>query len=196
MTTSVKQLITLCALLALCFLASGAPARADLSAAAQVSDAQIGPGEFQYDITLTDSGTTKVGTFWFSWVPGQDFMPVSPTAVLAPSSWAEKITNGGTADGFAIQFVAGSGDALGAGESLSGFQFDSTMTPAQLEGLSRFHPTFPVLTSFAYIGAPFGDPGEEFEATVPPTSTSEPATLLLTALGIGMLALHRRASLA
>jgi PEP-CTERM motif-containing protein len=192
MTISVKQLITLCSLLALLFLASAAPVRADLSASAQITDTQIGPGEFQYDITLSDTGTTNVGTLWFSWVPGQDFMPVSPTGVLAPTDWSEKITNGGSADGFAIQFIAGAGDALTAGNSLSGFQFDSSMTPAQLEGLSSFHPASPVLTAFAYIGAPFGDPGEKFTASVVPTSTPEPATLLLTALGIGMLALLRR----
>ena len=82
-----------------------------------------------------------------------------------------------------------------AGNSLSGFQFDSTMTPAQLEGLSPFHSTFPVLTSFAYIGAPFGDPGEQFTASVLPTATPEPSTMLLAGIGIGVLALLRRMSL-
>ena len=185
MSISVKQLITVFAALGLLCLASATPIRADLSASAQITDT--------YDITLKDIGTTNVGTFWFSWVPGDNFMPVSPTGVVSPSSWKDLITSGGPADGFAIQWVAGSGAALTSGESLSGFQFDSTLTPAQLEGLSS--DSIPVLTAFAYIGAPFGDPGEKFEATVTPTSTPEPGTLVLAALGVGLLALLRRPSL-
>jgi|SRR5271156_3099395 len=195
MRTSAKQFIAALFALALLCLANASPIRADLSASAQITDTQISPGEYQYDITLSDIGTTNVGTFWFSWVPGENFMPVSPSGVLAPTNWNKLITNGGPSDGYAIQFVADAGDALTAGNSLTGFQFDSTMTPAQLEGLSSFHPTFPVLTSFAYIGAPFGDPGEKFEATVLPASTPEPSTMVLAALGIGILALIRRAAL-
>ena len=89
MSIPVKQLIPVLSALALLFLASASPARADLGASAQVTDIQISPGEYQYDITLKDIGTTNVGTFWFSWVPGQNFMPVSPTVdrpMALPSS--------------------------------------------------------------------------------------------------------------
>ena len=87
------------------------------------------------------------------------------------------VTNGGGA----IQWIASG--ALIPGGSQSGFEFDSTLTTSQLEGASVI-PSDPVATSFAYIGAPFGDPGFQFFAT-PAATAPEPATILLTALGIG-----------
>ena len=29
---------------------------------------------WQYSIKLVDTGSTTVGTFWFAWVPGEDFL--------------------------------------------------------------------------------------------------------------------------
>jgi len=162
-------------------------------ASATISSTQLDPTDWQYDLTLTDTGTTNVGTFWFSWVPGEDFMGVAPTGVLSPTSWSDNITNGGAADGFAIQWVATPGDGLTPGNSLVGFQFDSTLSPSEIEGDSPFHPGMPVLTSFVYIGAPLADPGFQFAVeSVAAPAAPEPVNGVLAMLGAGFLLLMRR----
>ena len=158
-----------------------------LSASATFTDTQVSPGVYQYDFTLNNIGTTNIGTFWFSWVPGFGFMTVPPTAIQSPTGWTDTVTN----NGGAIQWV--DSGALSQGSSQSGFIFDSTLTPAQLEGPSASLPSDPVDTSFVYIGAPFGDPGSQFVPT-PAATTPEPATILLTALGIGLACFGRRLS--
>ena len=157
-----------------------------LSATAMFTDTQVSPGVYQYDLTLNDTGTTTIGTFWFAWIPGDGFMTVTPTAIQSPSGWTEIITNGG-----AIQWV--DSGTLGQGSSQSGFEFNSTLTPSQLEDPSVI-PTDPVATSFVYIGAPFGDPGFQLVATPAQAPVPEPATILLTALGIGFAGISRKLS--
>lgn len=156
-----------------------------LSASATFTDSQVSPGVYQYVLTLNNIGTTNIGTFWFSWVPGTGFMTVTPTNVQSPSGWTATITNGGEA----IQWIDASG--LAQGGSVSGFEFESTLTPAQLEGASSI-PADPVATAFVYIGAPFADAGFQFVATPAPARTPEPGTLLLTAIGIGLAGFGRR----
>lgn len=180
--------------LAVASMLSASPSRANLAASAQVTATQLGGGEYQYDITLNDTGTTNVGTFWFSWVPGLDFMSVSPTSILSPTGWVDAITHGGATDGYAIQWID-DGAALSAGNSLAGFQFDSTLTPAQLAAASPINSAFPTTTSFVYIGKPFADPGSQFVASVTPTATPEPGTLAIAALGLGLLAIFRRSTI-
>jgi hypothetical protein len=167
---------------------TAAPVYADLAASATVTESQINPTTFQYDLTLNNLGTTTIGTFWFGWVPGEDFMPVSPSGVSSPTSWNDVVTHGGASDGYAIQWTASSvGAELAAGKSLSGFAFDSTATPAQLAGLSPFYPTMQVETSFVYTGAPFSDPGFEFVAANPVQAVPEPSTFGFAAAGAGLL---------
>jgi hypothetical protein len=193
---SIKR-CTILAILGLVWLSGAKPLKAgSILATADLTPTKIGPGLYQYSVTLHDTGTTNIGTFWFGWIPGQNFMSTSPTSILSPSSWMDAITHGGPGDGYAIQWVASNpGAALTPGHSLTGFVFDSTMTPAQMAGLSADHPIYPVGTSFVYIGAPFGDPGYEFVATVNPVSaTPEPSSLLLmaSAFGVGFSALRRK----
>ena len=114
---------------------------------------------YHYDILLKNTGTTTIGTFWFSWVPGQDFMPSAPSNIAAPTFWGAATTHGGPSDGYGIQWVSSNPVYyLPAGQSLTGFSFDSAMTPSQLAaGL--------VGTSYVYIGAPLGDAGFNFMVT-------------------------------
>jgi hypothetical protein len=136
------------------------------AATATISGVSAGNGTFDYTVTLNDTGTTSIGTYWFAWVPGKDFLDVSPTNIVLPAGWKEAITNGGASDGFAIQFEATTpASDLQSGASLS-FGFTSTETPAQLAGTSSFYPTIPETTSFVYEGAPFSDPGVQFTAPV------------------------------
>jgi hypothetical protein len=137
---------------------------------------------FDYTITLmnSSSSTNSIGTFWFAWVPGKDFLATSPLSVTDPTGWADKITHGGSTDGYAIQWVSSSSsDNVPIGGSLT-FKFTSADTPAQIAGLSPFYPTIPVETSFVYSGAPFSDAGFQFTVS----SVPEPSTLTLGILAI------------
>jgi hypothetical protein len=172
---------------------------AGIDASAVVMSKPDGPN-FDYSITLTNSSssTDPIGTFWFGWVPGKDFLPTNPFDITAPSGWAEIITHGGATDGYAIQYVAGAGSALAAGSSLTGFGFTSADTPAQLLGNSPFYPTFPVTTAFVYNGAPFSSVSEQFVASV--SSVPEPSSLILGLCGVvtlvGYLELKKRQGIA
>ncbi len=144
-------------------LASGAE-----KASATLTFSQVNSNGYHYTLTFNDIGTTNLGTFWFSWVPGQDYMPTSPTNISTPSSWTATITNSGQGDGYAILFQASSASAaVTPGKSLTGFAFDSTTTPQQMAGPSAFFSNPPVLTSFAYTGMAFSDSGYEFVVTLP-----------------------------
>jgi len=175
--------------LALLGLLTPAQSRATEMASATLSETPVSPGVNQYSLTLNDTGTTTAGTFWFAWVSGDNFMPVSPTNITTPSGWVETVTTGGASGGFAIQWKAASAaNDLAAGSSLSGFSFDSTLSLAQLEAPSVGHPTDPVDTAFIYSGAPFSDAGFQLTAS---TAAPEPAatglaTLGLAAVGLGL----------
>ncbi len=137
---------------------------------------------FDYSITLMNSSASNasIGTFWFGWVPGEDFMATSPLSVTNPTGWKDKITGGGPGDGYAIQWVSSSSsDNVAIGGSLT-FQFTSADTPTEIAGLSKFYPTTPVETSFVYSGAPFSDAGFKFAVS----SVPEPSTLTLGILAV------------
>jgi hypothetical protein len=161
-----------------------------LDATATYTDTQISPGEFQYNLTLNNIGSTPIGTFWFGWIPGADFMPVDPTAITSPTGWGDQVTTDGPPDGFAILWTANSAaHELAAGGTLTGFGFESSLTPVQLESLSVENPGDPVSTAFVYIGPPFADPGLQFLVTPAVSGVPEPASIAITALGFGLMAL-------
>ena len=125
--------------------------------------AQLPSGDTQYTVTLDDIGSTTIDTFWFAWVPGQDFLDSMPSSVTAPAGWTDNITNAGSNDGFAIQWSASSPSSdLQSGSSLTGFSFVSSQPPSSLFGDFKFFPGTPELTSFVYSGAQFSDAGSQF----------------------------------
>ncbi|HKM85864.1 MAG TPA: hypothetical protein VJW96_06615 [Terriglobales bacterium] len=167
-------------------LATATWSRANEAASATFTVSTVSPGVYQYDLTLTDTGTTTIGTFWFSWVPGDGFLPVSPTSVVSPTGWSDTLTNSGGA----IRWTTGT--PLTAGSSQSGFEFDSTLTPTQLEAASTSIPSDPVDTFFTYSGAPFSDAGFQGVAAPAAAATPEPPTFVLLAGALGLLAFARR----
>ncbi len=163
------------------------PAFGQLNATGSIAYAPNG-NAWNYNITLNDTGTTTVGTLWYSWIPGEDFMAVSPTNVVTPANWSDTIINSGAGDGYSIEFVAAVGHELAAGSSLSGFQFTSTSSPAQLAGNSNFYTHPAVGTSYVYSGQPFSDGGHQFIINPVP----EPITMI--ALAPALLLMRRRRS--
>ena len=57
------------------------------SASATITATQLGPSTYQYTVMLDDTGSTTIGTFWFAWVPGEDFLDTKPSSVTAPAGW-------------------------------------------------------------------------------------------------------------
>ncbi len=135
-----------------------------VAATASIIGVSIGNGQFQYTATLTDTGTTPIGTYWFGWVPGEDFMDSIPLTVTPPAGWSDVVTHGGVGDGYAIEFIAGS-SALQIGDSLN-FSFTSAVTPSELAGNSPFYTTTPETTSYVYSGGAFASPFDQITATV------------------------------
>lgn len=110
-------------------------------------------GSYNYSIKLQNTGSTNIGTFWFSWLPGLNFMPVQATSISAPANWSGFSTGGGLNDGYGIEYTAST--PLAPGQTADGFTFTSTATPAQMTGDSAAHPGNNVGTAVLYEGSPF-----------------------------------------
>ena len=148
---------------------------ATINASTVVSAAAAG-SNFNYTVTLSNasSSSSGIGTFWYAWTPGQDYMASNPASVSPPSGWTDTVTHAGTGDGYAIQFVANSAaNDVKPGSSLN-FAFQSASTPSSVEGNSVDFPGTPVGTSVVYPGAPFSDGGHQFVVTAASSPTPTP----------------------
>jgi len=182
--------IKLLAAIAALGLTVGVARQASAAAASSATITTASAGAINsYSLTLTDgaSSTVPIQTFWFAWIPGQDYLATSPLTVTNPTGWTDNITHGGTTDGYAIQWVASSPSFdVAAGSTLSGFDFTSVDSPASIDGNSVFYPSTPVLTSFTYSSTPLSGTSEKF--VVSQTAVPEPATLgLLVPAALAML---------
>jgi hypothetical protein len=160
-------------------------------ASASIAVNPLGPSLWQYDITLHDTGSTTIGTFWFAWVPGEDLLASSPSSVESPTGWTDMITGGGAGDGFAVQWIVSPSSVLAPSASLKGFSFESSDAPSSVFGDSVFHHGTPVPTSFVYSGAPFSDAGFQFVATAAVPEPSAWAMLLVGFVALGFLGFRR-----
>lgn len=148
----------------------------------------FGAGVYNYDIHLTNTGSTTIGTFWYAWNPGQDYLPTKPSQVMAPTGWSDAITHIGQGDGYAIEFTANSSaNYLQMNQSLSGFDFSSTDSPAVLDGGSNFFQGANVGDSFLYHAGPFSDNGTQITVQTVP----EPTGLIWLVPAVGLIFLRR-----
>ena len=158
---------------------------------------QLSPTTWNYQFSVTDTGTTPIGTFWFSWLPGQNYMNTAPISAAAPTGWMAQTFHGTTAgDGFSERWVDNAG-ALMPGQSISGLSFVSATTPDEIAGASPFHGGIPELTSDVYMGAPLVGADAPFVATLASTSAvPEPSSVVLILLaGVLLLVGNWRRSL-
>ena len=85
-------------------------------------------GNFDYTVTLDNTGTEAIQSFWMGWIPGA-FDVASPSDVGNSLGWTS------TVDGNSVQYGGTAGTALAAGQSGT-FTFDSTTTPTEIEDLT------------------------------------------------------------
>lgn len=136
---------------------------AALSAASTITAVALDASTYRYSVTLDNTGNTTIGSFWFAWIPGANFMPDSPTNIQPPAGWSSIITHENINDGYGILWTAPA--PISPASPVLTFQFDSTTTPAEMAGIAAGHPGVPVLRSFVYIGAPFDDAGFVYDIT-------------------------------
>jgi hypothetical protein len=189
--TQLKKMASVCSVLVAAGLVGSASAAE--TASATISATALGGGNFQYNIALKNTSSTPIGTFWFSWIPGYDFMNVIPTSITAPTGWINPVTGPDfTSDGYAIEYYnnGGSGDQLAAGAT-DNFSFDSTETLSQISGagMGPLGSIYDQTTAFVYAGFPETDAGFEFNAT---PVVPEPVSAGILATSAGALLLRRR----
>jgi hypothetical protein len=84
-------------------------------------------GNFDYTVTLDNTGTEAIQSFWMGWIPGA-FDVASPSDAGNNLGWTS------TVDGNSVQYGGTAGTALAAGHSGT-FTFDSTTTPMEIESV-------------------------------------------------------------
>lgn len=142
------------------------------SASATISGVQAG-SDWDYTITLQNTGTTQLDSFWYAWTQGGNNLSTDPTSAGNSLGWANDL------DGNSIMYEGSAGDPLAAGSSAT-FTFVSTEDPTAIT-------TSPSGESVAYVnGIDFsqgsaGDSTGIFSPTL--VSTPEPSAMALAALG-------------
>jgi PEP-CTERM motif len=146
-------------------------------------------GVFDYTLTLNNTGTEAIESFWLGWVPGS-FNIANPSNPGNDLGWSSVISLGAS-----VQYGGTVGTALGVGQT-GIFTFDSTTTPAEFMA-----QTGQAGQSTAY-GVNAANGQLSFSLSAPDTATfgltvatPEPSTIALFALGsFGLFVLLRRKS--
>jgi PEP-CTERM motif len=139
-------------------------------------------GNFDYTITLENTGSLSLNSFWYGWTTSGNNLPSSPSSAANTSGWAN------TLDGNSIMWANSSGTALAPGNSAT-FTFVSTSNPTAIT-------TSPSGESVAYVhGIDFsqGVSGDSTAVFSPLLVTApEPSSLALLAVGLCFIAVAVR----
>jgi hypothetical protein len=173
-------------------------ATAPLSALAAVSGSanyasQQNGSSYSYNLQLKNTGDTALHTFWFSWMPGDSFLPSVPDSATAPAGWTAQIVQ----DYYGTSILWNTtGAGLAPGAALTGFAFTSADSPVVLQGNDPYFGYYRVTTSYVYASTvhandyPFPSQFGVFLAA--PGPVPEPASAGLLACAASMVTLRRR----
>ena len=117
--TSIRLVIAIAAGLATSTFSSQAQ-----SASATISGVLVG-GSYDYTITLLNTGTYNLNSFWYGWIQFLNDLPSIPTSPANSLGWANTVA------GNSIMWQNSTGTALAPGQSGT-FTFISTSTPAEM----------------------------------------------------------------
>jgi len=147
------------------------------SVSATISDVPAG-GNFDYTITLQNTGSLSLNSFWYGWTQSGNNLPSDPSSAANSLGWANDL------DGNSIMWINSSGTALAHGQSGT-FTFVSSSSPSAIT-------TLPSGESVAYVGGidfsqgMAGDSTSAFAPTL--VAAPEPSSLGLLAIGLFVMA--------
>lgn len=176
---SIRLTLALAAALAV----STVNSRAQADASAQITYQALGGGVYDYTLTLNNTGSSPLQTFWFAWDANYnyDFMTAYPTSIGAPSGWTGSVSEYYDyyyGYNYGVEFSTSTSPL--AANGILNFSFDSTMTPTDMGGFNDTYG-YPVGTSYVSTGPDFsGTPSGPFVAEV---VVPEPSSLAFFAVG-------------
>jgi hypothetical protein len=143
-----------------------------------ISSQQVSANNWLYTITLTDTGSTPIGSLWYAWTPDVSpffYLPGTPTDISGTDGWT------GSAVENSIQYVDGVNGSLASGQSVD-LTYEASFSPTQLAAAPNSG------LSVAYNGPIEGGPSTP-DFTITPVATPEPSSVGLFAAGCLGLAL-------
>jgi hypothetical protein len=168
---SVSPSIRLALALAIGLALSAVSAHAQ-SASATISYTTAG-ANYDYTVTLFDTGTTDLNGFWYGWTQGGNNLPSDPTSLGNSLGWNN------IPDGNSVMWANSTGTALAPGQSGT-FTFVSSSSPTAMT-------TSPAGESVAYVhGIDFsqGSSGDSTGVFSPTLVVPEPSSLAFLASGM------------
>ncbi len=131
-----------------------------------------------FAITLQNTGSQSLETFWFGEASGKDFLDSSPLSVSTPTGWTDSIHNTGGSDGYSIEFTT-STNPLAGSSNLSGFGFTSADSLSQMAASSTFYSGSAATYSVVTTGT--NDTGNLSNPFIVVVAVPEPASVALLA---------------
>jgi hypothetical protein len=141
------------------------------SVMASISNQQVSSDTWLYTITLTDTGSTSIGSLWYAWTPDVSpffYLPGTPTDISGTDGWS------GSAVANSIQYVDGVDGPLSSGQSVN-LSYEASFSPGQLAAAVNSG------LSVAYEDGIESSPGTSDFSVV--TAVPEPSSVALFAAG-------------